>query len=287
MKTDLLSRRKELGEFLKVLRERCAPEAFGFPGGQRRRARGLRREEVAQLAAISPTWYTWIEQGREVNVSAEALARLSVALKLTRSERAYLFEMAGRRLANDSEPTDGAASEILAAMLHDITTPAYLMGPYWDLLAWNQSASALFTGWLDVTQACQPNLLRYVFLDPSARLLIDDWEVRVRRIAAEFRADCRSRFEDPALQRLVGELTDGSVEFGRFWKQHDVLERHGGRRDFRHPQHGLISYQQMTLHPVEQAQLKLVILKPMPRDEPCASVAVNQPDDQLPGHAGA
>lgn len=268
MTDELLSRRKELGEFLKVLRERCAPEAFGFPGGQRRRARGLRREEVAQLAAISPTWYTWIEQGREVNVSAEALTRLSVALKLTRSERAYLFEMAGRRLADESESSDDTAAKILATMLDDIATPAYLMGPYWDLLAWNQSASALFTGWLDVPQTRQPNLLRYVFLDPSARILIDDWEVRARRIAAEFRADCRTRFEDPALQRLVAELTDGSVEFGRFWKQHDVLERQGGPRDFRHPSRGLVSYQQITLHPVEQAQLKLVILKPIARSQP-------------------
>ncbi len=268
MTTDLLTRRKELGEFLKVLRERCVPEAFGFPGGQRRRARGLRREEVAQLAAISPTWYTWIEQGREVNVSAEALGRLSGALKLTRSERAYLFEMAGRRVSDEAEASDTAVPDLLVAMLGDIATPAYLMGPYWDLLAWNPPASALFIGWLDVTQRNQPNLLRYVFLDPSARTLIDDWEVRARRIAAEFRADCRTRFEEPALQQLVAELTAGSAEFGRFWKQHDVLERQGGPRNFRHPSRGLISYQQVTLHPVEQTQLKLVILKPMPDHGP-------------------
>ncbi|MCX7241813.1 MAG: helix-turn-helix transcriptional regulator [Burkholderiales bacterium] len=264
MTTDLITRRKELGEFLKVLRERCVPEAFGFPGGQRRRARGLRREEVAQLAAISPTWYTWIEQGREVNVSAEALTRLSTALKLTRSERAYLFEMAGRRVSDEADASDNAVPDILVAMLADIATPAYLMGPYWDLLGWNPPAGALFAGWLDLAQPKQPNLLRYVFLDPSARTLIDDWEVRARRIAAEFRADCRTRFEEPALQRLVAELTEGSLEFGRFWKQHDVLERQGGQRNFRHPSRGLISYQQVTLHPVEQTQLKLVILKPMP-----------------------
>lgn len=264
MTNDLITRRKELGEFLKVLRERCVPEAFGFPGGQRRRARGLRREEVAQLAAISPTWYTWIEQGREVNVSADALGRLSSALKLTRSERAYLFEMAGRRVSDEAESLDNAVPNILVSMLSDIGTPAYLMGPYWDLVAWNSSASALFAGWLDVAHIGQPNLLRYVFLDASSRILIDDWEARARRIAAEFRADCRTRFEEPALQSLVAELTEGSPEFGRFWKQHDVLERQGGPRNFRHPSRGLISYQQVTLHPVEQSQLKLVILKPMP-----------------------
>ena len=90
------SRRKELGEFLQVMRSRHAPEEFGFPAGSRRRAQGLRREEVAQLAGISPTWYTWIEQGRAVNVSAEALNRLAQTLRLTRGERAYIFELAGR-----------------------------------------------------------------------------------------------------------------------------------------------------------------------------------------------
>jgi DNA-binding XRE family transcriptional regulator len=91
------TRRKELGEFIQALRQRGTPEEFGFPSGARRRTQGLRREEVAQLAGISATWYTWIEQGREVNVSAETLERLASALKLSKSERAYLFDMADRR----------------------------------------------------------------------------------------------------------------------------------------------------------------------------------------------
>lgn len=264
------SRRKELGDFLQVLRQRSAPEAFGFPTGSRRRTRGLRREEIAQLAGISPTWYTWLEQGREVNVSADALARLATALQLTRPERAYLFEMAGRRDDKDGEPVDDAAPPALIALLNDIAAPAYLMGRYWDLLAWNQPAAELFTGWLDKadkarkrTLGSAPNLLRFVFLDPVARSLIVDWDIRARRLAAEFRADSRSRLEEPALQKLVEELSQASPEFAQFWKQHDVLERQGGQRDFRHPKRGLVSYQQVTLHPVEQEQLKLVMLKPV------------------------
>jgi hypothetical protein len=107
-------------------------------------------------------------------------------------------------------------------------------------------------------------LLRYVFLAPEARDFIVDWATRARRIVAEFRADCRTRLEEPALSRLIDELTKGSPEFARFWKQHNVLERQGGRRDFNHPKRGLISYQQMTLTPVDQEQLKLVLLKPDP-----------------------
>lgn len=257
------TRRKELGEFLQVLRQRCAPEAFGFPGGSRRRTQGLRREEVAQLADISPTWYTWIEQGRDINVSAEVLARLAQTLQLTRTERAYLFEMADRRDPQATESEDDTAPDSLTSLLEDIHIPAYIMGRYWDLLAWNVPAATLFTGWLDQPHDTAPNLLRFVFQDPLARTLLLDWETRARRITAEFRADCRSRLEEPTLQKLVDELTQSSLEFSRFWKQHDVLERQGGQRDFKHPLRGLISYQQTTLHPVEQEQLKLVMLRPI------------------------
>ncbi|CAG4884407.1 Transcriptional regulator [Georgfuchsia toluolica] len=259
------TRRQELGAFLQAMRKRSAPEAFGFATGSRRRTQGLRREEAAQLAGISPTWYTWIEQGREVKVSPEVLDRLAQSLRLTGTERAYLFEMAGRRDPHAAVPEADGAPETLADLLADITIPAYLMGRYWDILAWNRQAAELFAGWLDQPQAvgsAPPNMLRFVFLQPHARHFVVDWETRARRITAEFRADCRSRFEEPALQRLVEELKQASPEFSRFWKQHDVLERQGGERSFHHPRRGLVAYRQITLRPVEQEHLKLVVLSP-------------------------
>lgn len=259
------TRRKELGEFLQVLRQRSAPEEFGFPVGNRRRTRGLRREEVAQLSGISPTWYAWIEQGREVNVSADVLDRLCEVLKLSRSERDYLFEMAGRRDPRGAEVEEDSAPQTLVTMIADIRIPAYIMGRTWDFLAWNKPAEELFSGWLDQSRAANdvlPNLLRYVFLNMDARQFVVNWEVRARRLVAEFRADCRGRLEEPALQRLVLDLSQNSTEFERYWKQHDVLERQGGQRTFNHPKRGLISYQQITLRPVEQEQLKLVLLTP-------------------------
>jgi transcriptional regulator with XRE-family HTH domain len=258
-------RRKELGEFLQVLRGRCAPEAFGFPAGSRRRAKGLRREEVAQLAGISPTWYTWIEQGREANVSADVLDRLARTLRLSRGARAYVFELAGRRDPHGAALEEDAASELLIGMLADIGIPAYIMGRTWDMLAWNKAAAALFAGWLDKpAKAHEPprNLLRFVFLRPQTRKFLADWETRARRITAEFRADCRTRLDEPALVRLVEELKKGSAEFARFWKQHYVLERQGGERAFNHPKWGPVTYQQVTLRPVDQEHLKLVLLKP-------------------------
>jgi len=261
------TRRQELAEFLQALRQRSEPAAFGFPAGSRRRTAGLRREEVAQLAGISATWYTWIEQGREVNVSAEALDRLAQALKLSRSERSYLFDMADRRDPRSSATEEDSAPEVLVGMLASIAIPAYIMGRTWDLLAWNPPAAELFAGWLDqqAADAPAPNLLRYVFQHPDARQFVVNWEVRARRLVAEFRADCRGRLEEPGLQRLVADLSQASPDFDQFWKQHDVLERQGGQRAFNHPQRGLINYQQVTLRPVEQEQLKLVLLAP---DEP-------------------
>jgi transcriptional regulator with XRE-family HTH domain len=258
------TRRQELAEFLQAMRQRGTPEEFGFPSGSRRRTQGLRREEVAQLAGISATWYTWIEQAREVNVSAEALDRLATALKLSKSERNYLFDMADRRDPEAHQSEVDTAPETLVAMLSQIQIPAYVMGRTWDILAWNTPAGHLFKGLLDITwpESQRPNLLRFVFAKPQARQFVVNWEMRARRLVAEFRADCRSRLEEPEVKQLVSELSTASPEFAQFWKQHDVLERQGGQREFQHPQQGLIHFQQVTLRPVEQEQLKLVLLQP-------------------------
>jgi transcriptional regulator with XRE-family HTH domain len=260
------ARRKELAAFLLAIRKRSRPADFGFPLGARRRTGGLRREETAQIVGISTTWYTWIEQGREVKVSAEALDRLAGNLRLTRSERAYLFELAGRRDPRSVSSESDDAPPLLIGLLADIGIPAYLMGRYWDMLGWNAAAAELFTGWLDVPRdggEAPPNLLSFVFLEARTRVFLVDWEVRACRITAEFRADCRNSLDDPALMRMVDGLAAASADFARFWKQHDVLERQGGERRFLHPLRGEILYQQATLRPDEHEHLKLVILKPV------------------------
>jgi len=256
-------RRAELGEFLQAIRKRGTPEAFGFPSGMRRRTTGLRREEVAQLADMSATWYTWIEQGRDINMSADALIRLAQALKLTRTERAYLFDLAGRRDPQGHIQEEDLASNTLTTLLKDIKVPAYILGRTWNILAWNQEAAALFGNWLaPEADNTAPNLLRLVFNHPSAKTFVINWETRSKRLVAEFRADCRSRLEEPELQGLVTELSKGSADFDQFWKQHDVLERQGGLREFNHARLGLLAYQQVTVRPVDQEQLKLVMLSP-------------------------
>lgn len=178
---------RALGDFIRAHRERLSPQAVGLPPGPRRRTPGLRREEVAQLCGVSPTWYTWIEQGRPVSASAEALARIAVALQLSRAERAYLFELAAQRDPAEPDPAASDAPAMLLKTVQLVNAPAYVLDRQFTALAWNAPASDLFVGWLDGEH--DRNLLRYTFLSPQARRLIVDWEIRARRLAAEYRAD--------------------------------------------------------------------------------------------------
>jgi transcriptional regulator with XRE-family HTH domain len=247
-----------LGDFIRAHRERLTPLAAGLPPGPRRRTPGLRREEVAQLCGVSPTWYTWIEQGRSVSASADALARIAVALQLSRAERAYLFELAAQR--DPAEP-DQEAQDAPAALLHAVSlidAPAYVLDRQWTALRWNTHAADLFVGWLD--GAHDRNLLTYTFTSPFARELIVDWETRARRLAAEFRADSIRHLNDPPTRALIDSLTSASEAFARFWASQDVGEREGGERAFNHPVRGRIVYNQITFKPAHREDLKLVML---------------------------
>ncbi|MBN8875222.1 MAG: helix-turn-helix domain-containing protein [Rhodospirillales bacterium] len=251
--------RRELGEFIRARREKLTPSGIGLPAAGRRRTPGLRREEVAQLAGFSTTWYTWLEQGRDVSVSAPALARLAAALRLGRAERTYLFDLAGR---HDPDPGDAAPSvpPDALACVHAITCPAYLLDRSFTALSWNLPAQRLFVGWLDQDGAA--NLLRFIFQVPAARRFICDWESRARRVAAEFRAATRLHLEDPPIRDLIADLHRGSAEFARFWAEHAVLGREGGERTFQHPTDGFLRYRQVSFALDGAPEMKLTMLLP-------------------------
>ena len=250
--------RRALAQFVRAHRERLAPAAVGLAADARRRTPGLRREEVARRCGLSTTWLTWIEQGRDVSVSPTALARLADALQLDRAERAYLFELALKRDPNHPlHETQSLPSAVLACV-KTITSPAYILDRHWNARGWNAPAQHLFVGWLD--RPGTPNLLRFIFLDVSARSLICAWEERARRVAAEFRAACSPHLYDPALCLLIEELRHRSPPFARFWDEQGVLEREGGERTFKHPTDGLLRYQQVTFHLAGRPDCKLTIL---------------------------
>ncbi len=260
--TASVERRRELGDFIRARREGLAPASAGLVGSARRRTPGLRREEVAQLAGLSTTWYTWIEQGREVSMSPSALARLASALRLGRAERAYLFELADKR---DPQPGHGGADDLppaVLACLDAIAAPAYILDRSWNARGWTAAAERLFAGWLDqpAKQDADRNLLRFIFLEPVARSLICDWEARARRVVAEFRAHAGAHLDDRALHDLVDDLRRHSPDFARFWDQHGVLGREGGERTFNHPRDGFLQYEQVTFDLAGHADVRLTIL---------------------------
>jgi len=269
MRSATESCRRTLADFLRTHRERLSPANLGLPTGQRRRTPGLRREEVAQCCGMSATWYTWLEQGRDVSASPQALAALARVLQLTPAERAYLFQLAGKR--DPAAPVTDAAGDgemdappALADAVAAITAPAYVLDRIWNARAWNTAAARLFIGWLD--RSHDKNLLCYVFLEPMARRVIPDWEKRARRVLAEFRADSSRYLDDPAIAALVNDLRKRSPLFARSWGEHEVVERSGGERRFDHPRDGRLRYEQVVFALASRPDFKLIVL--LPRERP-------------------
>lgn len=254
----------KLAEFIRARREAVTPAMAGLPGGGRRRTPGLRREELAQLVDVSPTWLTWLEQGRPVSASGKMLARLAQVLQLSAAERVYLFEVADK-----ADPEHGAAhgagtgSEELAAIVAAIDAPAYMLDQQWNAVAWNAQAASLFVGWLDTAPAEAPNQLRFMFMTPQARTLIAGWPERARRLVGEFRADIGRRADQAPLAGLIAQLLDASDEFSLWWDAQQVLGRDGGLRRFQHPVQGALAFNQVTLHLARQHEVKLVMLLPV------------------------
>ncbi|WJV61749.1 helix-turn-helix transcriptional regulator [Pectobacteriaceae bacterium C52] len=243
------------GAFIRAHRERLSPP----DKAGRRRTPGWRREELADAAGLGVTWITWLEQGRHVDASVPALSRLADALQLNAAERASLFDLAGKRDRQSEPETAEALSDALLHLPSMLSAPAYLLDHVWTARAWNPAAAELFTGWLDDTAETR-NLLRYVFLVPTAQSLIVDWQERTRRLVAEFRADFNRRPGDTQMQALVDDLLGQSQRFAEHWQNQDVLYREGGERSFCHPEQGILHFQQTTLLVAAQQTIKLVCL---------------------------
>ena len=258
------SERQEPGNFLKSRRARVSPEDVGIIAYGRRRTSGLKREEVAQLAGVSLTWYTWIEQGRDINFSVDVLNSVLRALQLSPHERRYAFELCGFQFDSDSSNQDIAPS-LRQLVDHQNPYPAYILGRYWHVLHINQSASELFCGF-DELPAQRRNIIWYTFACDEARTLVHEWEIRARRIIAEFRADCRAYLTDRWLIELIDDLRKVSSEFDMWWEQHDVQFREEKQKIFHHPTRGILTFNQHTLKVSANSDVKLIVHVPTNTD---------------------
>lgn len=254
------TRTQTLGAFLRAHRERLSPLALGFPSTGRRRTPGLRREELAQLCGVSTTWYTWLEQGRPVSASTAALSRIAAALQLSRAEKLYLFEIARSIVPDPQEIHESTVPADLKALVDQIPTPAYVLDRQWNAVTWNRMAAKLFRPWLVESQ--DRHLLRFVFLNPSARTLIVDWKTRARRLVAEFRSDAGRYLSEPPTLRLISELQLNSKLFAKYWSEQNVSAREGGVRAFRSSKGVISTYGQVSLIPSINTDLKLIVLIP-------------------------
>lgn len=252
----------KLGAFVRAHRERISPETFGLSGAGRRRTPGLRREELATLCGVSTTWLTWLEQGRPVSASGKMLARLAGVLRLSAAERSYLFKLADKVDPEaNSRAADTANAQEAQAIVDVIHTPAYVLDRQWNAIAWNADAQHLFTDWLgSANPDVERNLLRYMFLQKSARTFVVDWPERARRLVAEFRADCGKSVDAPPLDALIEALLTQSDRFAKLWAAQDVVTREGGLRKFQHPTDGALVLNQITLQLQGRPDLKLTML---------------------------
>ncbi len=240
-------------------RARLQPDALGLPE-RKRRTPGLRREEVAILAGVSVSWYTWLEQGRNIQASAQTLRQISNVLRLDRVEASYLFALSSREpppAAGGDQLSDGLT--LLVQALDPI--PAYIRNTRLDILAWNAAVADLFIdyGTLEVGER---NTLYLLFLYPPFRTLIVDWEQLAHEMLSTFRA-ARARAEDTApFDKIVEEISRSSQEFRSWWPNIEVKVFQEGLKRLRHPRFGRVDYTYVALVPEGRPDLSLVAYLP-------------------------
>ena len=256
-------RRQELGDFLRTRRARIDPADIGLPATNRRRTAGLRREEVAQLARMSVTWYTWLEQKRPIKVSEGMLHNLASVLRLDAIERKQLFRLALRQPVVDSTSRRETVSPRLQRMIdYNGGMPTFVIGRRWDVLAWNLAARALFFDFEQVP-AAERNIVWLYFTNSALRATIVDWPTRARDALARFRTDYGRHVGDAYFVELVERLISASPEFAEWWPRHDILPLTEGSVQFSHPLAGRMLVEHMAFSVVDNPELRVFALLPM------------------------
>ncbi len=254
--------RSELANFLRTRRSQLLPTEVGLPRTARRKTAGLRREEVAQLAGVGITWYTWLEQGRDIHVSTQMLESLAQSFKLTPAEKAHLFLLAGQAPPAHSVPQQEHVTPFLSRFLeHMGTNPAYIMGRRWDVLAWNQAACQVF-GNFAAMPIEERNIVYLIFTNEEYRRRSADWEGVAQRVLAQFRASSSQYHHDTRFGALITELQQRSPEFASWWSQHKVQGRQNGRKEFLHPKVGSLVLEHSTFQIDGSPGLKMVVYLP-------------------------
>jgi transcriptional regulator with XRE-family HTH domain len=261
------TQRRQLIDFLKGCRARLSPTQVGLPDTNRRRTPGLRREDVAALAGVSVTWYTWLEQGRKIQVSADVLERVCTTLRMTADEREYLFALVQHRPAPPVSTRATEVSPTLARMLDALAVPALVMTARWDVIAWNRLMSQGLRAY-ERLEPAQRNLLRILLVEDTCYQQDPvEYETMARRVLSKFRVDYSQTPDDPAFEQLINELTERCSIFRRLWNSPEVLGR--SEAIAYHPQLGGLTMEHSSYVPEGSPTLRVVIF--VPYDEQSAA----------------
>ncbi len=261
--------RRELGAFLRARREALQHEDVGLPAGvNRRRTPGLRREEAAELAGIGTSWYTRLEQGKDVQLSPRALRGVAEALRLTAAEREYVFALArGEALGVEPAPAKTVSATLQSVLDAQGPNPAYIVDGRLNVLAWNQAALDVFVVFgrsFDQMPPEERNIVWLIFTDGSRQLLVD-WEEHAQRLLAQFRDASRYFVDDPWFPAFIEKLKQRSPEFEAWWSRRDVVRVQATEKVVNHPAVGHIALKQTVLQVVDDSPaLYMIIYTPHP-----------------------
>lgn len=258
-----ISTENPLGSFLRDRRSKLDAAALGFSGA-RRRTPGLRREEVAQRAHISATWYTWLEQGRGGAASADVLDRIARALMLTEVEREHLFLLGlGRAPDVRYRETQGVTPRLQRVLDALSPSPALIKTPTWDVVAWNRAATLVLANYGELPVE-ERNILRRIFCDPRSRAMNADWDSVARFVVAAFRADVArvGAGNEAGVQALIAELSARSPEFAMMWADNDVRHYGEGVKRLRHPVLGAVAFEYSAFSVDGRPDLAMIVYNP-------------------------
>lgn len=268
-----MARRADLAAFLRARRAAVTPADVGLAPGLRRRTPGLRREEVAILAGVSVSWYTWLEQGRPINASIDVLDALARALRMDPVERAHLLELAGHARGQPLELGRSTCPRSVVELLRLLVpAPAYALSPQWDLVAWNASFTMLFPD-IETLPAEDLNLVWLLFGNAHARELNGEWEAEARRTLSQYRAEVAPLRHDPAVAGLVARLQGVSVEFRDWWPRYDVAGFETHRRVFDHARAGRLVFDTEQLIPAASPDVRVIVHLPVDGDDSAQRLA--------------
>ncbi len=255
-----MERRKELAVFLKTRRTQLTPQEVGLPETTRRRTPGLRREEVAQLAAVGLTWYTWLEQGRNISVSRQVLHGVARALQLSEVEQQHLFTLAKLTLPETIGSPVTQIDARVKLIVHDVTLPTLLINQRWDILDWNDAMQALSRNLVGNPKA---NILYNMLVHAESRKRLVNWEEQTKNAIGLFRAETSKFVETDWYLKLIADLTTESAEFRRWWPQQKICQAMNTPKHYRLRQVGDIHVATTFLNVQDCPHLKLVINTPV------------------------